>query len=187
MPFVYNSLRKYLPASAVARRGLLTLKTKKGYDRLMSSSVLFSRGCPYQCVFCAMSIDGYMPGIRYRNPKHVQEEIEYLKREYGVEGISIFDDLFDRIEGLIDFGLGFFEVNNVDAVPLHENIFFHFGIPTAGKMTKVGSCGKQDFQIYLWHKNSLIGLSAIDVIFVRTCKLQDPRIKSVNVCFLFLI
>ena len=84
--------RKYLPSSAIARRGLITTKGN-GYDKLLTTSVLFSRGCPYKCVFCAMSVEGYMPGIRYRSPENIQNEIEYLKREYKVEGIALFDDI----------------------------------------------------------------------------------------------
>ena len=35
----------------------------------------------------------YSPGIRYRLPELIEEEIEYLKREYGVEGISLLDEM----------------------------------------------------------------------------------------------
>ncbi len=90
-PYPY---RHYLPASAIARPGLLTLKNKPGFDKLLSTTVIFSRGCPYCCHFCAMpAIREYIPGIRYRRPDLIEQEIEYLKREYGIQGISLLDEI----------------------------------------------------------------------------------------------
>jgi len=86
--------RKYLPKSTIARKGLVNLKHKKGYGELLSTTVIFSRGCPYECHFCAMpQIKEYSPGIRYRDPRLMEEEIEYLKREYGIRGISLLDEI----------------------------------------------------------------------------------------------
>lgn len=87
-------LRKYLPESAVARKGLLAMKTKKENGELPSTTVIFSRGCPYGCFFCAMpQIKEYAPGIRYRNPELITEEIEYLKKNYGIKAISMLDEI----------------------------------------------------------------------------------------------
>lgn len=90
-----HPLRKYLPASAVARKGLIALKSKKGYDELLSTTVIFSRGCClYRCAFCHIPQQKkYSPGIRYRTPKLIEAEIEYLKRDYNIEGISLIDDI----------------------------------------------------------------------------------------------
>lgn len=86
--------RGYLPESVVARRGLMTLKHKKGYDRLLSATVIFSRGCPYQCSFCAMpQLKEYTSAIRYRLPELVKTEIEYLQGEYNIEGINLLDEI----------------------------------------------------------------------------------------------
>ncbi len=87
-------LRKYLPESSVAKRGLLTLKNKEGYDRLLSTTVLFSRGCMFSCSFCSMShIKQDNPGVRFRTPELIEAEIEYLKREYHLEGVNIIDEI----------------------------------------------------------------------------------------------
>lgn len=87
-------LRRYLPASTIARKGLLAMKTRQGCGELLSTTVIFSRGCPYSCSFCAMpSLKAYAPGIRYRAPKLIEEEIEYLKRDYGVKAISLLDEI----------------------------------------------------------------------------------------------
>jgi radical SAM superfamily enzyme YgiQ (UPF0313 family) len=87
-------LRKYIPESAVARKGLLAMKTKKGYEQLLSTTVMFSRGCPYRCSFCAMpQLSKVSPGIRYRDPQLIEAEIEYLKRDYKIQAISLLDDI----------------------------------------------------------------------------------------------
>jgi len=87
-------LRKYLPESTISRTGLMTLKHTPGYDRILSTTVIFSRGCPYKCSFCAMPLSRqYSPGIRFRDPVHIEAEIEYLKREYAIEGISLLDEI----------------------------------------------------------------------------------------------
>jgi len=86
--------RKFLPKSTIARKGLLTLKNKKGYDQMLGTTVIFSRGCPYDCYFCAMpQVKQYCPGVRYRKPELIEQEIEYLKCEYGLEGISLLDEI----------------------------------------------------------------------------------------------
>jgi anaerobic magnesium-protoporphyrin IX monomethyl ester cyclase len=59
--------------------------------------IMTSRGCPFQCSFCAAS---QMFGARFRarSPKNVLDELEWLRDEYGAEGISFQDDTltFDR-------------------------------------------------------------------------------------------
>lgn len=50
-----------------------------------------TRGCPYECTFCA-SPDIWGRRIRYRSPKNVVDEIEYLVNEFGVREIHFEDD-----------------------------------------------------------------------------------------------
>ncbi len=86
--------RKYLPKATIARPGLLTLKYKEGYDKIIGTTAIFSRGCPYKCAFCEIpSSKQYSPGIRYRAPELIEEEITYLKNDYGIEGISLLDEI----------------------------------------------------------------------------------------------
>ncbi len=88
------SQRKYLSKTAVARKDVVTLKYKKGYDPLIGTTVLFSRGCPYNCHFCALRhIKKEAPGIRHRHPHLIEAEIEYLKQEYGIQGLNLTDEI----------------------------------------------------------------------------------------------
>jgi len=58
--------------------------------------VLTSRGCPFQCTFCAAKNlwkdQGYK--VRYKPIKAVVDEIEYLKRNYNIDSFYIADDTF---------------------------------------------------------------------------------------------
>ncbi len=90
-PFIQNldalprPAYKYVPVEKywVAGRKLLPIMT--------------SRGCPFQCSFCVAS---QMFGARFRarSTKNVLDEIEWLRDEYGAEGIAFQDDTltFDK-------------------------------------------------------------------------------------------
>jgi len=52
-----------------------------------------TRGCPYHCTYCA-NPKVYGPGVRFRNPSIVGEELQILKDDYKVDGIFFYDDTF---------------------------------------------------------------------------------------------
>lgn len=86
--------RHFLPEATIARKDLLTLKQKPGYDQLLGTTVIFSRGCPYNCAFCAMpKTKGLGSSLRYRAPDLIEEEIAGLKKRYGIQGISLLDEI----------------------------------------------------------------------------------------------
>ena len=77
--------RKWLPKQAVATTGILN----KEFSGLKATSILLSRGCPFTCHFCANLESGK---ILSRSPEQIEQEIDYLKREYQVEGLALKDD-----------------------------------------------------------------------------------------------
>lgn len=79
--------RKYLPRKAVVDTDLLG----GSYLDLPGTTFLFSRGCPFNCYFCANKELTFGP-VRFRSPQLIEEEIEYLKREYQIEALAIKDD-----------------------------------------------------------------------------------------------
>ncbi len=53
-----------------------------------------SLGCPFQCTFCCINALFGRPGIRYRSPENVVDEIGYLVKNFKVRNIKILDELF---------------------------------------------------------------------------------------------
>ena len=71
------------------------------------TNMLTSRGCPYNCTFCAST--RFWPSIRYFSPEYILEEVRYLIKNYGVQYITFHDDLFianvKRLEAFHDLVL----------------------------------------------------------------------------------
>jgi radical SAM superfamily enzyme YgiQ (UPF0313 family) len=67
------------------------------------TTIYASRGCPYQCIFCASKII-HGTTIRRRSVGNVIEEMRHLKEKFGVRGIYFIDDTFaTNIEWLKEF------------------------------------------------------------------------------------
>jgi len=66
---------------------LVPYPNKAHTDRLLP--MLTTRGCPYHCNFCYR----YIPGMRFRKPEKVVEEMELLVDKYRVNYIVFFDEL----------------------------------------------------------------------------------------------
>lgn len=68
------------------------------------ASIITSRGCPYQCVYCNKGVFGSR--IRMRSAENVMEEIDYFVKKYKVRQIDILDDNFtanvNRAERIFD-------------------------------------------------------------------------------------
>lgn len=86
--------RHFLPKSATSRKNMLTLRRKPGLENLNGTTAMFSRGCPYRCSFCAIEYARReVPGIRFRKPEYVEAEIEYLKKDFGIQGLALTDEI----------------------------------------------------------------------------------------------
>jgi radical SAM superfamily enzyme YgiQ (UPF0313 family) len=52
--------------------------------------ILTSRGCPYNCTYCASHL--LTDNFRQRNPERVVDEIQFWHRHFGVSQFSVYDD-----------------------------------------------------------------------------------------------
>lgn len=66
-----------------------------------SATILTSRGCPFNCSFCAARI---VSGRRYRmhSAEYVLEEIQMLKNDYNAKQLIIIDDTFTLNHGRLE-------------------------------------------------------------------------------------
>lgn len=77
--------RHYLDKGAVVNTTLF-----EKYGGIPGTSAMFSRGCSFKCAYCVYNVP---PKIQMRSPSSVEDEIEYLKNEYGVRGVNLRDNL----------------------------------------------------------------------------------------------
>lgn len=71
-----------------------------GMHNVTSLPVLYNRGCPFSCNFCSR----WCQGVRERSNELIIKEIEYLKEEYGIMGVSfITDTMMMNKPKLLDF------------------------------------------------------------------------------------
>jgi len=98
-PLIKN-LDKMLP---VAAWDLLPMEKYKAHNwhcfddlnnRMPYGAIYTSLGCPFSCIFCCINAPFGKPGIRYRSPELVFEEIGLLVNNYGIKNIKIVDELF---------------------------------------------------------------------------------------------
>jgi len=62
-------------------------------EKYQYHAVLASRGCPFNCIFCA-SPRFWKRKLRVRDPKKIVDEIEYLLANHGKKIVHIKDDTF---------------------------------------------------------------------------------------------
>ena len=63
-------------------------------DRQPYAVIYTSLGCPFKCSFCCINALFGKPGIRYRSPNRVIEEIDYLVKDCNIKNIKILDEMF---------------------------------------------------------------------------------------------
>jgi radical SAM superfamily enzyme YgiQ (UPF0313 family) len=65
-----------------------------GHGPLQAVNIMASRGCPFDCNFCATPIN-WGRHVRMRSPENVVREIEEHVRERGARVIFFYDDTFN--------------------------------------------------------------------------------------------
>ncbi len=108
--------RHLLPKDSIVMERLANTK-------LPIAHVLFTRGCPYHCNFCA----NQNHNIRYRSKENIIEELKLLRNNYGIQGFCITDDnfLIDKkkvlpiIDEIAKLGLKWSTLSRVDIID-HE-------------------------------------------------------------------
>jgi len=82
-------------------RHLVDLKSYNPEMEGKASTIFTSRGCPYNCAFCA-KLTG--DRVRFRSVDNVMEELEILVNDYGYSNIIFEDDNFclsnSRVKGI---------------------------------------------------------------------------------------
>jgi radical SAM superfamily enzyme YgiQ (UPF0313 family) len=82
-------------------------------SRLVHVPLLTSRGCPFQCAYCASH--RLQPRMMRRSPRSVLAEIVYWHRHHGVRDFAFYDDallvhagrhIIPLLEGIIAAGIG---------------------------------------------------------------------------------
>ena len=89
-------------------RELTAFQNFKSYEHnTYATTMITSRGCPYNCLFCYRP--HYDKKLRFRSPEDVLQEIEECI-ELGIREIHFYDDIFtidrDRVLQLCDLILG---------------------------------------------------------------------------------
>lgn len=79
-----------LPARDLLDRDDIVMSDRLAGRDVRMAHVMFSRGCPFPCTFCAAG----QTRLQYRSGASARMELEVLIREYGIEGFSIVDDNF---------------------------------------------------------------------------------------------
>jgi anaerobic magnesium-protoporphyrin IX monomethyl ester cyclase len=109
-----------LPARHLLPADHVVLADRLAGTDLRMAHVMFSRGCPFPCSFCAAG----QTRIQYRGGTSARLELEHLISSYGIEGFAIVDDNFivnkakvgDICDHIADLGLRWSALSRVDTV-----------------------------------------------------------------------
>lgn len=73
------------------------------YRQRGTAPVIISRGCPYECTFCAAPVVSTRK-LRYRRIEAVMQELDLLRSRFGVREVHVVDDNFTlRRDYVLDF------------------------------------------------------------------------------------
>ncbi|MEU2613112.1 radical SAM protein [Micromonospora sp. NPDC007271] len=109
-----------LPARSLLPADDLILTDRLAGTDLRMAHVMFSRGCPFPCSFCAAG----QTRIQYRSGASARRELTHLIEAYGIQGFAIVDDNFvvnkrkvgGICDSIADLGLRWSALSRVDTV-----------------------------------------------------------------------
>ena len=103
IPRIINAKRlENLDDFPMPARHLVDLKEyTRNVDGDSATSLITSRGCPYNCTFCCRDIHGQK--VRFHSVDRVIEEVKEIKNRYGIRSLLFYDDVFTiNINGRLD-------------------------------------------------------------------------------------
>jgi len=62
------------------------------YPTAPNTSIISSRGCPYNCSYCDRSV--FSRGFRFNSPDYITDHMSMLNRDFGIRHVFFYDDLF---------------------------------------------------------------------------------------------
>ncbi|MEU6379253.1 radical SAM protein [Streptomyces sp. NPDC046909] len=109
-----------LPARHLLNPDDFVMSDRVSTTDLRMAHVMFSRGCPFPCRFCAAA----QTRIQYRSGASARHELEHLVSSYSIDGFAIVDDNFvvnkqkvrDICTAIEDLGLQWSALSRVDTV-----------------------------------------------------------------------
>ncbi|MGH3751873.1 MAG: B12-binding domain-containing radical SAM protein [Pseudonocardiaceae bacterium] len=109
-----------LPARHLLDTDDFVLSDRLAGTDLRMAHVMFSRGCPFPCSFCAAG----QTRMQYRSGTSARRELLHLIDRYGIEGFAIVDDNFivnknkvgDICDNIEDLGLRWAALSRVDTI-----------------------------------------------------------------------
>ncbi|MEV4505425.1 B12-binding domain-containing radical SAM protein [Streptomyces klenkii] len=109
-----------LPARHLLPAEDLVMSDRLATSDLRMAHVMFSRGCPFPCRFCAAA----QTRIQYRSGASARRELVDMIERYGIEGFAIVDDNFivnknkvrDICTSITDLALRWSALSRVDMV-----------------------------------------------------------------------
>ncbi|MCG5213271.1 B12-binding domain-containing radical SAM protein [Streptosporangium sp. KLBMP 9127] len=109
-----------LPARHLLPREHVVLSDRLAGTDTTMAHVMFSRGCPFPCTYCAAA----QSRLQYRGAASARRELIHLIDAYGIEGFAIVDDNFivhkgkvgEICEAIADLKLRWSALSRVDTV-----------------------------------------------------------------------
>lgn len=72
------------------------------YPKAPNTTVITSRGCPYECSYCDRSV--FRRSYRYNSPEYMIALLVYLNKNFNIKHVNIYDDTFTlNRKRVIDF------------------------------------------------------------------------------------